>query len=1338
MSKILDGLNSSQREAVKHKDGPLLITAGPGSGKTRTVVRSIAYAIENGVLPEQILAFSFTVKASGELRNRVSEVVGEARGNFVNVSTFHSFCRRVLREDIDKLQKGYTRDFRTLEENDQGRIIRNLTRIYEQKTRAQIDYIQYHNFPKPDVVLNFIKKCKAREISPSDAGPYSPQPHMSKDYVTIYENYEQRLKSEGWIDYENQQIFTDELFRKVPEVKRKWQDRFELIFVDEYQDTDPIQDRIIKTLAEGCRNLRVVGDDDQGIYGFRGADIQNILNFEKDYPNAKVISLGQNYRSTQRIVETSRALAEFNPDRQEKELFTRNFEGAKVKYLHCENDEEEACTIATFVHHAINTGGRLPSDFAVLYRTNKQAHAFKNAFNDLGIRYHTVRDSSDIDTNSVSMMTIHKSKGLEFPNVFVTGICQDLLPHYYNSDEKDWGEELRLLYVAMTRAKNWLCLSSYEEEAESQRERGRSPFLERGYIPISLLESVETLENIPIPPNPEEMIVQIDPKGATKYVEPLPEKLLSDGMTVLGIDPGIQNVGWSITQRSSTGYTVLKYGTQTTTGWQKTLVQTENTINELVALHRPEAISIERLEGASEEWFRYVAACVAAIRSIAHQHGIECHLYTPQQVKYIATNNRNASKLEVQKGVMQVCNLPKIPEPHHSADAIAASLCYLRSYLNSSRFEGNKRKQKHYEASCDYLGQKQYEAAVDELKDAINIDPIYTDAHYELGRVYLVQDDLEAAENAAKKVLGLTENNHPDSQKLLDAIARYRFGCNFLNNSEWNMAINKFQESINLESIFTEAHCGLSKAHLEAGNLEAAKNAAAEALRLIDEYSPAQKLLVKIKRKYYYRGIRYFNNKQYNQAITEFQEALKIDRNFKGAHLAVGEAYLQLEELKEAEKSAREALQIDSTYQHATELLEKVKQKHKEYGDNYRNRKAYTEALKSYQHAIRIDEKYKEVYNNLGIVYRNMTEYNKSITAYQKAIDIDEKCQVTQNNPSIVYRKIGEYAKAVNSLKRAIAIKPDYQTAYYNLARTYFEMENLQDASKTVLVALRLDANDQDTLKLLKNIVRAHLKQGSDYFRRSDLTAAEFSAKAVLELDSNNQPAHKLLDNIKQTYYQQGLANIENSAYTKAINVFQKAVEIDPDFKEAHYSLGKTYFQIEDLETAEKEAREASRIDPNYELASCLLISIKEEHYKRGLTSLKQNEWKAAEKFAVEALRIDSNYELASGLLKQAYYEQGLVETKNGRYDKGLNKLQKAKDINPNCEKIYYHLGRAYFKLDRLKEARMNVKKALSIQPNYPPARELLSEINDPRNLLRLGGTRVRRLGRWIANRIGF
>ena len=845
MSKLLDGLNPAQREAVTHKEGPLLIIAGPGSGKTRTVVHSIAYAIENDVQPDRILAFSFTGKACADLKRQVKKIiVDEEIANVVEISTFHSFCRKVLKEDIGRLHEGDALNSQDLDEDEQEKEDRR-------RVAQAINDLQYESVSLDDV-HNFIIKCKLG-VLPSKAG--------NSKYAKIYDRYEQRLKEDGWIDYPNQLLFTDELFRDVPTVKEKWKGKFDLIFVDEYQDTDPVQYRIIKALAERHQDLRVVGDDDQGIYGWRGADIQNILNFEKDYLKPfekdylkpKVILLGQNYRSTQRIVEISRALADFNPDRREKELFTRNRKGEKVKHLHCENDSVEAETIADFISRSIKEG-RNPNDFAVLYRTKKQAHTFEEVFSKSKpeISYYNLDDKKnrflEQPERTVSLMTIHKSKGLEFPNVFVVGVCKDLLPNYYSQNEKDWGEELRLLYVAMTRAKNWLCLSSYDYW--KKYERGRSPFLERGYIAANLLEPVETLNKTAIPPIPEEMVVQNAVEQSDVPVEPLP----ISPQTVIGIDPGniganTTNVGWSVTQKSPDGYTVVDYDTLKLAGAncaETKINQIECKINDLIQLCSPAGIAVEKievgLEATIKDWFRYVAGCVTTIRSIADQHGIECHLYTPQQVKHIATGNRYALKEDVQKGVKSVCDLPEIPEPHHSADAIAASLCYLRSYLNSARYEGNKQRQERYKAGCGSLDERQYGAAVHEFKEAINIDPIYTDAHYGLGRAYLAQGDLEAAGSTAKTALRLTENNHPDSQKLLDAIGCYHLGRGAAINKQFNEAITEFQKSIHLELFFIDAYYELSRVHLRLGNMQMAKHVVEEALELAHDYPPIHQL----------------------------------------------------------------------------------------------------------------------------------------------------------------------------------------------------------------------------------------------------------------------------------------------------------------------------------------------------------------------------------------------------------------------------------------------------------------------------------------------------------------
>ena len=383
----------------------------------------------------------------------------------------------------------------------------------------------------------------------------------------------------------------------------------------------------------------------------------------------------------------------------------------------------------------------------------------------------------------------------------------------------------------------------------------------------------------------------------------------------------------------------------------------------------------------------HVAACVATVRSIADREGIECRLYTPQHVKCAATGNKKASKEDVQKAVKRMCNLPQIPEPHHSADAIAASLCYLRSYLNSARFEGNKRKQEQYEAGCEYLRERQYEAAIDAFKETINIDPVYTDAHYGLGRAYLVQNDLDKAGTAAETALKLTQNNHPDSQKLLNAIKHYRSGCNSLSRSEWNVAIDKFQESITLEPIFTEAHCELSRAYFEIGNLEAAKNAAEEALKLRDEYPPAQKLLDVI------ICYRYLENEQYDAAIEVFTETIDKYPDFTAAHCGLGRAYLGKENLTAVEDSANKARRLDPDCRPALELLESITQAYYDRGCEYLDNQRYNEAIAAFNEVIDRDSNFIDAHCQLGRVYLEQGDLDAARESANAALRIDENCR---------------------------------------------------------------------------------------------------------------------------------------------------------------------------------------------------------------------------------------------------------------------------------------------------------------------------------------------------------
>ena len=1213
-------------------------------------------------------------------------MLGRDLANDVWIRTFHSFCWHIWKNDPGKLIIENEEDFATEE----------LTKVYQMC--YQINRLQYHKFVDDKEILNTIKQWEKQRISSEGiSNQQAPQicVDVYKKYKQILEEKDKDILEDSSNIFTKTQLFTNALLRDVPEVRTKWQEKFELIFVDEFQDTDPIQYEIIKSLAGEHTNLRVVGDDDQSIYGWRGADIQNILNFENDYSTAKKpITLGQNYRSTRKIVEASRALAEFNPDRREKDLFTRKSKDTdpKVIHLHCENGEEEAATIADFIARSIKDG-REPRDFTILCRSTKsQSPVFEEAFKYSGIPLHVVEDLSDIPTNKVSIMTIHKSKGLEFPNVFVAGVCSGLLPHY-NSKEEDWGEELRLLYVAMTRAKNWLCLSSYE--VDTKHKRGRSPFLK--YIPKSLLESVKTLANTSIPPHPNEMKTTV-PEEPPDY-EPLPEKLLGSGMTVIGIDPGNigareTNVGWSVTQKVSDGYSVLDHNTEHPIGNKEDrLEKIEHTINRLVALYSPDAIAVEKLEVATrkakEDWFLYVAGCVAAISTIADRHGIECRRYTPQEVKYAATGDKQADKAQVEQDVKKQSNLIKAIRTDHEADAIAVSLCYLRSHLNSSRFEGNKRKQKCYETGCDYLNRGQYDAAASKFQEAINIDPIYTNAHCGLGRAYIGQGDLETAENAAKTALRLGENNHPDSQKLLNAIKCYRLGCNFVNNNQFDEAIIVFQESINMEPIFIQAHCGLSRAYLGVGNLEAAKNVVQKSLRFRDNHPPVQNLSHAIG--FYNAGLNFLNDRRYNDAIDKLKEAIDKEPIFIQAHYRLGLVYFENGTLEASEQSANDTLELNTNYQPALALLDNIRRAYVDMGYEALEELDLTEAEKYANKAFLIDE-------DCQLAHKLFESIKQ---AYYK-----QACDYLSNK---------QYSKAISEFNKLISKDPNFIDAYCGLSKTYLGQRSLREAQHYANEVLKLEKNYQPALQVLKDIRREYYERGMSYLGQGDLISAEKSAKEVLRYDPNCQLAHNLLEAIKQAYYNRGHDHLNNRRYDEAITAFEETIDKYPDFTVVYCGLSQAYLGKGNLAAAANSAKEALRLESNCQLALLILENVKQRYCELGTDYLKQWNLIAAENAANGALELDNDYQPAYMLLenvRQAYYESACNHLGNQQFGEAIATFKVVVDRYPNFTEAHCGLAQAYLEQgDDLTAAKVSVQNALRIDPDYPVALALLEGI---------------------------
>ncbi len=375
---IYDTLNDKQKEAVCHTEGPLLILAGAGSGKTRVLTHRIAWLIDRcNVNPWNILAITFTNKAAGEMRERVDALVGFGAES-IWVSTFHAACVRMLRRYINLL--GYDTNFTIYDTDDQKTIMKEVCK------KLQIDTKQLME----RTILNVISSDKIELVGPVHFATNARGDYMQNKIADAYMEYQQTLKKNNALDFDDLIMLTVELFRSQPEVLENYQRRFQYIMVDEYQDTNTAQFELVKLLAEGKRNLCVVGDDDQSIYKFRGANIHNILDFERVYPEAKVIKLEQNYRSTQHILDAANAVISNNLGRKGKALWTSRGAGRWVRFQQFDTAYEEAEFIANDIAGKCREGAADFSEFAILYRTNAQARILEERMVMEGIPYNVV------------------------------------------------------------------------------------------------------------------------------------------------------------------------------------------------------------------------------------------------------------------------------------------------------------------------------------------------------------------------------------------------------------------------------------------------------------------------------------------------------------------------------------------------------------------------------------------------------------------------------------------------------------------------------------------------------------------------------------------------------------------------------------------------------------------------------------------------------------------------------------------------------------------------------------------------------------------------------------
>lgn len=373
---MFENLNEQQREAIQTTEGPLLVIAGAGSGKTRVLTTRIAYLIEEkGIAPQNILAITFTNKAAKEMRDRVVKMLGPIAYQ-IQISTFHSFGLTIMKENYAQL--GYKKEFTILDSDDSLSIIKKIMKNMNLDSKAY----------NPKNVKNKISSAKNEMMTPEELSRFSACDFDEK-VVEIFSEYNKKLKANNSLDFDDLLLKPIELFNENPAILEQYQERFHYILIDEYQDTNEVQYILTKMLSKKRKNLCVVGDESQSIYAFRGSNYRNILNFEKDYPNCKIILLEQNYRSTKTILNAANDVIKNNKQRKDKRLWTDNHEGDKVVYKKCIDEKEEAASVASEIGNLIIQGEKL-EDIAVLYRTNAQSRTIEEAMLKDNIPYKVV------------------------------------------------------------------------------------------------------------------------------------------------------------------------------------------------------------------------------------------------------------------------------------------------------------------------------------------------------------------------------------------------------------------------------------------------------------------------------------------------------------------------------------------------------------------------------------------------------------------------------------------------------------------------------------------------------------------------------------------------------------------------------------------------------------------------------------------------------------------------------------------------------------------------------------------------------------------------------------
>ena len=1284
----LESLNDVQRKAVQHKDGPLLLLSGAGSGKTRVITHRIAYLIHHhGVSPFNILAVTFTKKATEEMKTRLNDLIGKTKTPSW-IHTFHSCCTRILHKHITHLGYGYDSSFTTFDDAKQRTLIKNLIRTLH----IRLDDL--------NAVLAEISKIKRAFISPEQYAdmvkkkyPDDKEGFFEKCVAQIYPKYQDFLRENNALDFDDMITLTVEVFDANPNVLESYQNQFRYILVDEYQDTDNSQYQLVSALAQKHQNICVVGDDDQSIYSFRGADINNILDFERDYPDAKVLCLGQNYRSTKNIVDAANAVISNNQKRKEKPIKTENERGSKITCYGSIDPADEAGYVLRQIQKWKEHGKKY-EDLAILYRINAQSRAFEDALRDADIPYRIVggigfyerMEVKDIvaymqvivnptDTVSIKRIINTPRRGIGVATVQKIEDFADKKGISLFEAIQRVGEVPTISNAAKNsvRAFDRLITSFNPEDPPT---RTAEDLLERSSY-LEVLRRESTIEAQSREENLGELIAAVteheknDPKPTLKgFLEKVASASASDDK---------DDKSDRVTMMTLHGTKGLEFPIVFMVGMEEGLLPHWRSCDTEADLEEERRLCYVGITRAEEQLYlthsysrgpRYPSRSRFINEIPEELLQMERHNEVPN-----STDDRATEQQTVSSDAHNVNLGDDFVEPTDGVGKEIQSEILHSNYDFPEVVDESKPTEEptqQPEVSVDvylnrgdaFLGKGNYDFAIEAYDKAIELKPDFAVAYSNRGQAYAKKGDYPRAVANYDTAIGL----NPSIELPPNAVVAYNIrGAGFLGKGNYDRAIVDYTKAIQLKPNYIYA--------------------------------------------YYNRGQAYYKNRDYDRAIVDYTEVIQLKSDHANAYFFRGEAYRAKGDYHRATENYDKAIELKPSI----ELPPKAAVVYNNRGVTYAKKGDYLRAIADYTRAIELQPNYATAYNNRGRAYRDTGDYPRATADYTKAIVLKPDYDVVYNNRGAAYAKKGDYPRAIADYTKAIELKPDFAVAYNNRGAAYAKKDDYPcaaadyDKATELNPSIELPPNAVDAysnrgtasyergdyenaigdytkaIKLKPDYTDVYYNRGWAYYKQGDYPRAAADYDKATEL----RPSVKLPPNAAVVYFDRGKVYSFCGENVRAIADYTKAIELEPDDADAYNNRGRAYHERGDYPRAAADYDKAIELRPSIELPPYAAVA----YYNRGWVYYFNGENALAIANYTKAIELEPDY-------ASVYLIRGWAYCENKDYDNAIGDYTKIIELKPNAAYAYLNRAQAYHAKSDYPGAASDYTKTIELKPS--------------------------------------